>query len=170
MPKRFEPSLRRDQITASETMLTHRRCYGCGNVFMVDPRSSQKECGPGCQYETVRLNQKREMELKTFQSVSESVRQDMVIRVNEAISASFRQFTAETPSPSFTVPSSLSADSLLTRFSSTTSARNSGSNRNSSRSGPPKLLCSPSKATATKNFTPNSKGSFEQRKDQKQNP
>lgn len=73
---------------------------------------------------------------------------------NVVTSALLGESTMEKPSRSFTAPSNLSGDSLLTSFLSITSSKSSGSKSTSSKSGLPKLLSSPSKGTQTKSSTP----------------
>jgi hypothetical protein len=92
-------------------------------------------------------------ELKMSRSDSEYLNRAMDIRVREEISAWSEAYTPAPPSRSSTVPSSLSGESLLTSFLSTTSASNSKSPPSGSRSGRQKLLSSPSKAIPTKSST-----------------
>lgn len=98
-------------------------------------------------------------ERKMYQYASAYPNQDMGTGKREETSVSSGPSIAPEPSPSSTVQSSLSGASLLTSFLSTTSAENSGSSQSGSRSGPLKLLSSPSKAIAMKSSTPESKRS-----------
>lgn len=85
--------------------------------------------------------------------VLEFLKQDMDTRVKEEISASSAVSTPSAPLRSSTDRSNLSGASLTTSFLSRTSAKNSTSSQNSSKSGLPKLLSSPSGGTATKSST-----------------
>lgn len=74
-------------------------------------------------------------------------------------SASSPPSTPAKPSRSSTAASNLSGGSVLTSFLSNTLSGNSGSSPTGSRSGPPKLLPSPSKAIAMKSSTRSSRRS-----------
>lgn len=77
----------------------------------------------------------------------------------EETSASSPPSTPAKPSRSSTAASNLSGGSVLTSFLSNTLSGNSGSTPTGSRSGPPKLLPSPSKAIAMKSSTRRSRKS-----------
>jgi len=142
-----------DLLTASQTMSIRQRSNESFGRFMDE--LSPAELYQREKTETlIRYQMMYEARpVVMSQSVLESLNRDMGTRVNEVISASLAVSTPTVPSPSSTDPSNLSGASLMTSFLSRTSAKNSGSNPSSSRSGPPKLLSSPSKAIATKNFS-----------------
>lgn len=166
-PSIFEQYLRNDPPTVSGAMLYRMRCRGCGVVWDAAPEGRSQYCPP-CDYRIESLMERRTRRLEhEYQvmslsaSVSEKQAQAMAARINAEISASFQRSMQTEPSPFSTVPSSLSADSLMTRFSSSTSAKNSGSSLNGSKSGQLRLSYSPSKEIATKSSTPSSSESSE---------
>ncbi len=90
---------------------------------------------------------------ETFPFASELRKQVMDTMESAVTSALSGGSTAPAPSRSSTDHSNLSGASLMTSFLSRKSAANSKSSPDTSRSGLPKLLSSPSKAIATKNST-----------------
>lgn len=149
--------------TVSPTMLIRGNCRVCGIDLAIPPdefNQAMVEHERRCQEDWERRRLRRRYEYETMYLYGSELRsRAMDMGKREETSASSRPSTPVEPSPSFTVPSSLSGDSLLTSFLSTTSAKNSGSNRSGSRSGLPKLLSSPSRAIPTKSCFPNSKKS-----------
>lgn len=151
-PEEYLKSLYGGPLTESQTTWIRPRSSESFVKFMDDPSPAQ-----------LYLREKQRMEeMIRYQMMFEPspvvmsqfdlefLRQDMVTRVNEVISASLAASTPTEPSLSSTGPSSLSGASLMTSFLSRTSAKNSKSNPSSSKSGLPKLLSSPLKAIATK--------------------
>jgi hypothetical protein len=138
--------------TESSTMSIRRRSNESFSNYTDDP-------SPAELYERERRHAEKlwQMQMMYSPDPAEMLRFDsallspvMATKVSEAISASLEESIRSAPSPSSTVPSSLSGDSVTTWFLSRTSAKNSTSNPSSSKSGPPKLLSSPLKAIATK--------------------
>lgn len=151
-PDAFQKSPFADLLTASQTMSIRPRSNESFARFMDAP-------SPAELYEKEKRRAEELYQLRMMyeaspvvmsQSVLESLNRDMATRVNEVISASLAASIPTEPSRSSTGPSNLSGASLMTSFLSRTSAKNSRSNQSSSKSGPPKLLSSPSRAIATK--------------------